>query len=93
MEEPCNLKWQFLLKVFKSISRNQSDAKEKYQQLIEVAKKDNAMTPRQSAGIVERCMYQIRLIDNPKEEPFSNMEKEERRNNLTLSKEQSNGKP
>lgn len=90
MEEPCNLKWQFLLKVFKSINRNDEGAKDKYLQLIEVAKKDTTMTPRQSNGIVERCFYQIQLIDNPSEEPWSNMEKKEKR--LNLSKEQANGK-
>lgn len=89
MEEPCNLKWQDLLKIFKGINRYDEGAKESYQQLIELAKQDTDMTPRQKEGIAARCEYQIHLIDNPNEEPFSNMEKEEKR--LNLSKEQSNG--
>lgn len=91
MEEPCNLKWQDLLKRFKKINRNDKGAKEKYQELIEVSKQDIDMTPRQKEGIAARCEYQIHLIDNPNEEPFSNMEKPEKR--INLSKEQSNGKP
>lgn len=90
MEEPCNLKWQALIKMFKEINRFDKAAKESYQELIELAKQDTDMTPRQTEGIVARCAYQIHLIDNPNEEPFSNMEKEEKR--LNLSKEQSNGK-
>lgn len=90
MEEQCNLKWQALLKIFKEINRFEEGAKESYQQLIELAKQDTDMTPRQTSGMVDRCLYQIQLIDNPKEEPFSNMERQETRN-LTLPKEKANG--
>ena len=92
MEEPCNLKWQALIKLFKGISRFQDGAKEEYEQLIEMAKLDKVLTPRQVAGIVDRCKYQIRLIENPSEIPFSNMEKLENRNTYQLSNTESNGK-
>lgn len=93
MEEPCNLKWQSLLKSFKGINRKDSGAKEKYNQLIEVAKLDNVMTMAQKSGITGRCLYQIHLIDNPNEKPFSNMERKEDRNAYQLSNTESNGKP
>jgi hypothetical protein len=92
MQEECNQKWDDLLKIFKSFDRYDVGAKEKYNQLIESAKSDNVMTMRQKEGIVERCKYQIHLIDNPNEEPFSNMEQKEKRNAYQLSNAQSSGK-
>ena len=90
MEEQCSLKWKALLKVFENIDRNSRGAKEEYEQLKELANLENEMTPRQKSGIVDRCNYRIRLIDNPDEIPFANNEREEKR--LQLSKEKSNGK-
>ena len=82
----CNENWNALLKMFHKINRDKSQ----YNSLKELAK-TKTLTPRQSEGIQGRCDYQIHMIDNPKEIPFSNSERKEER--LNLSKEQSNGKP
>lgn len=91
MEEPCNLKWQELLKKFKVINRNDKDAKERYAELKELVDLDVVMTARQKSGLTDRCNYQIYLIDHPEVEPFSNLEKAEKR--LHLEPAQANGKP
>jgi hypothetical protein len=88
-DEAYNQNWVSLLNIFKKINRHEVGAKEKYLSLIELAK-TKLLTPHQIDGILGRCQYQISLIDNPEQEPWSNMEKAEKR--LTLPKEQSNGK-
>ena len=90
-DEVYNGNWMALINLFKKINRFAEGAKEKFQSLIEMAK-IKQLTPRQVEGIVARCQYQIHLIDNPTEEPFSNMEKEEKRSTYQLPKEQANGK-
>lgn len=86
-----NDNWEMLLKLFHKIKRNDEGAKEKYESLIDLAK-TIVLTPRQIEGISARCNYQIRLIGNPSEEPFSNSEKKENRNTYQLSNVESNGK-
>jgi hypothetical protein len=80
----CNENWNVLLKMFHKIDGD----KAQYEALKELAK-TKTLSPRQVEGIHGRCDYKIRLINNPKEVPFSNSERKEER--LNLSKEQSNG--
>lgn len=83
--------WKSLLKIFHNIDRFTEGAKEKLLSLIELAKTKH-LHPRQMEGIVDRCKYQVRLIDNPEEKPFSNGERKEDRNSYQLSQSESNGK-
>lgn len=90
MDDLENQNWQSILKIFHNIEKvDRSTAKSQYESLKELAK-TKKLTPRQLEGIISRCDYRISLIDNPNQEPFSNMDKEAKR--LNLSKEQSNGK-
>jgi hypothetical protein len=86
----CNENWVLLLKIFHKVNGSDEQRKEQYNALKDLSK-TKTLSPRQSEGITGRCDYRIHLIDNPNEEPFSNMEKPEKR--INLSKEQSNGKP
>lgn len=58
-DEPCNMKWQSLLKTFHAIDPNSKDAKEQWEKLKETAKNDAVMTPRQKEGIADRCQNAI----------------------------------
>jgi glutathione peroxidase-family protein len=86
----CNANWESLLKIFKAIDADSPKAKKMYLDLKEVAKTKD-LSPRQLEGMIVRCNYQISLIENPKQEPFSNSQRMEKR--LNLPKEQSNDKP
>lgn len=89
-DRELNTNWVALLKIFHGINRKEAGAKEKYLSLIELTK-SKPLAPRQVSGIIERCQYQVRLIETPDETPFANNERQEKR--LNLPKEQSNGKP
>lgn len=87
----CNGNWDLLLKIFHKIGGKPEERKKQYVALAELAK-TKTLSPRQAEGILGRCSYQISMIDNPKQEPFSNSLRVETRN-LELPKEQANGKP
>ena len=89
-DEICNKNWDALLKVFHGIGESTKDGKVQYLSLKEVAQ-TNKLSPRQLEGILERCDYQISLIDNPSQKPFSNMFKEDTRT-VQVDKAKPNGK-
>ncbi len=90
-DEVYNGNWTSLLKLFRSTNREDKDAKEKFQSIIEMAK-TKVLTARQMEGMIARCRYQIHLIDNPDAIPSSNFDKKEDRNTYQLSQSESNGK-
>lgn len=63
-DEICNPNWDGLLKIFHAIDPKESGAKEKYNALKDLSK-IKIMTERQHEGIIDRCNYQIKQIDNP----------------------------
>jgi hypothetical protein len=90
-DQECNNNWDSLLRVFhKIIESSINKRKAQYESLRDKAQNMSPLTPRQREGIIDRCDYQISLIDSPCLKPFANMFT--KKASFQLDKAQSNGK-
>ena len=89
-DEICNPNWDSLLKMFHAIDNSDKNAIKAYTDLKELSK-IKIMTERQHEGIIDRCNYQISLINNPVKENKQRVEGLEQFQKMRSGKFSANG--